>query len=301
MDGLILVDKPGGVTSHDIVLKIRKIIGPEKVGHFGTLDPLATGLLLLAVGKATKLFPFFSKKDKVYRGKIRLGFSTDTYDALGRPLSEEHGGYPDRETLSKAMDAFVGEIKQVPPPYSAKKLNGKPLYKWARAKRMIHLEPSSVVVYSFDLTAYTPPFLDFESRCSSGTYVRSLAHDLGQFLGCGGHLAELRRLAVGGYDLSAAVSLERVQRLAEAGRMADFVLPLETMLPEFPKVILKDSGVRELQKGKILPVEHFLQVCRPAGTGEEEIYRLFSLEGRFLALAKKGQKQNGLLPFLRLS
>ena len=306
MDGLILVDKPGGVTSHDIVLRIREILGLEKVGHFGTLDPLATGLLLLAVGKATKLFPFFSKKDKAYRGKIRLGFSTDTYDALGKPLPEEQSGYPDRETLAKAMNTFVGEIKQVPPPYSAKKLDGKPLYKWARAKRMIHLEPSSVVVYSFDLIAYAPPFLDFESRCSTGTYVRSLVHDLGQRLGCGGHLAELRRLAVGEYDISAAFSLERVKRLAEGGQTADFVLPLETLLPEFPKVILKESGARELQKGKNLPAEHILKVLRQRpGQGpadmEEEIFRLFSLEGKFLALAKKAEKQKGLLPFLRLS
>jgi len=306
MDGLILLDKPGGVTSHDIVLRIRKILGLKKVGHFGTLDPLATGLLLLAVGQATKLFPLFSKKDKIYRGKIRLGFSTDTYDALGKPLSEDHAEYPDRQTLAEAMNTFVGEIKQVPPPYSAKKLDGQPLYKWARAKRMLQLEPSSVAVYSFDLIAYVPPFLNFESRCSAGTYVRSLAHDLGQHLGCGGHLAELRRLAVGRYDISAALTLEQVERLAAEGEIEGFILPLETMLPEFPRVILKESGVRELQKGKVLPAEHILTVLRPRpglgpATTEEEAYQLFSPEGKFLALAKKGERKNGLLPFLRLS
>jgi tRNA pseudouridine55 synthase len=172
---------------------------------------------------------------------------------------------------------------------------------------MIHLEPSSVVVYSFDLNAYSPPFLDFESRCSAGTYVRSLAHDLGQCLGCGAHLAELRRLAVGRYDISAACSLEQLERLAEEGHTEDFVLPLETMLQEFPKVILKESGRSELQKGKILPTEHILKVLgprpalQPANKEGGQIYRLFSLEGKFLALAKKGEKQKGLLPFLRLS
>jgi tRNA pseudouridine55 synthase len=306
MDGLILVDKPQGATSHDIVSRIRKILDLKRVGHFGTLDPLATGLLLLAVGKATKLFPFFSKENKLYRGQIRLGFSTDTYDALGKPTSEEKVTYPDGETLTKIMNAFVGKTEQVPPPYSAKKRDGKPLYKWARAKKMILLEPSPVVIHSFDLKDYSPPILDFESRCSSGTYIRSLAHDLGQRLGCGAHLAELRRLAVGGYNVSSSHSLEQVEHLAQNGRMADFVLPLEVLLQEFPKIILKESGVRGLQKGKTLPTEQILKVLgrgsdlQPASKDGEEICRLFSVDGKFLALAKKGESREGPVPFLLL-
>ena len=307
MDGLILVDKPQGATSHDIVARTRKILGLQRVGHFGTLDPLATGLLLLAVGKATKLFPFYSKEDKVYSGQIRLGFATDTYDALGNPISEEKTSFPDRETLAKAMNAFVGEMEQVPPPFSAKKLEGKPLYKWARAKKTILLKPSPVVVHSFDLKDYSPPFLDFESRCSSGTYIRSLAHDLGQSLGCGAHLAKLRRLAVGKHNIRAAHSLEQVERLAQEGKMAEFLLPLEALLQEFPKIILKESGVRELQRGKAMPAENILKMLEPepalhpANREGEEIYRLFSLEGKFLALAKKIGSQKGLIPFLLLS
>lgn len=307
MDGLILIDKPQGATSHDIVVRIRKILSLQRVGHFGTLDPLATGLLLLAVGKATKLFPFFSKENKVYSGQIRLGYSTDTYDALGNPISDEKTSFPDRKALAKAMSTFVGKMEQIPPPYSAKKLEGKPLYKWARAKKAILLKPSPVVVYSFDLKGYSPPFLDFEARCSSGTYIRSLAHDLGQSLGCGAHLAKLRRLAVGGYHISTSHSLERVERLAQEGKIAEFLLPLEALFQEFPKIILKESGVRQLQRGKAMPAENIFKmlkpgpVLQPADREREEICRLFSLEGRFLALAKKDDARKGLIPFLLLS
>jgi tRNA pseudouridine55 synthase len=306
MDGLILVDKPQGATSHDIVAKIRKILSLERVGHFGTLDPLATGLLLLAVGKATKLFPFYSKEDKVYNGQIRLGFSTDTYDTRGTPISEEKTSFPDRETLAKAMNTFVGKIEQIPPPYSAKKLQGKPLYKWARAKKTILLKPSPVVVHSFDLKDYSPPFLDFESKCSTGTYIRSLAHDLGQCLGCGAHLAKLRRVAVGWYNISASHSLEQVERLAQDEKIAEFLLPLEALLQEFPKIILKESGVQELQRGKAMPTEHIFKMLEsgpilPPTDKEEAVYRLFSLRGKFLALAKKSESQRGLVPFLLLS
>jgi tRNA pseudouridine55 synthase len=307
MDGLILVDKPQGATSHDIVARIRKILRIERVGHFGTLDPLATGLLLVAVGKATKLFPFFSKANKLYSGQIRLGFSTDTYDALGKPTSGEKTRFPDRAILAKAMNTFVGKIDQIPPPYSAKKFKGKPLYKLARAKKITPLRPNPVCVYAFDLKEYSPPLLDFESKCSSGTYIRSLAHDLGESLGCGAHLASLRRLAAGGYTLSSSHSLEQIEQLAQDGKIPGFLLPLEALLQEHPKIILKESGVRELQKGKVLSAEGIFKLLEPGpslspGDKEEEVvYRLFSLEGKFLALAKKGQGQKWLVPFVLLS
>jgi tRNA pseudouridine55 synthase len=307
MDGLILVDKPQGPTSHDIVARIRKILQVERVGHFGTLDPLATGLLLVAVGKATRLFPLFSKTNKLYSGRIRLGFSTDTYDALGKSTSGEKTCFPDHDTLTKAMNTFVGKIMQIPPPFSAKKFRGKPLYKLARAKKIAPLRPNPVRVYAFDLKEYSPPLLDFESRCSSGTYMRSLAHDLGEILGCGAHLASLRRLAAGGYTLSTSHSLEQIEKLAQDGKIPGFLLPLETLLQEHPKIILNESGRRELQKGKALSAAGIFKVLEPGlpfspGDEEEEaVSRLFSLEGKFLALAKKDQGQEGLIPFLLLS
>src|SRR4030042_1057422 len=189
MDGLILVDKPQGATSHDVVARIRRIIDQRQVGHFGTLDPLATGLLLVAVGSATRLFPRYSLHDKVYSGKMRLGYATDTYDAQGKPTSVESDRLPNRDTLVEAMGKFNGRLEQVPPPYSAKKVAGKPLYKWARAKKTVAPRASQVTVYAFNLGGYSPPHVEFDVHCASGTYVRSLVHALGQTLGCGAHLS----------------------------------------------------------------------------------------------------------------
>jgi tRNA pseudouridine55 synthase len=305
MDGLILIDKPRGVTSHDVVARIRRVLGQQKVGHFGTLDPLATGLLLIAAGTATRLFPYYSKEDKLYAGEIRLGFSTDTYDTEGRPTSPETSRVPGREVLAGAMNKLVGRLDQVPPAYSAKKVEGRPLYKWARAQKSVAAKPNPVVVYSFDLKDYVPPLISFETRCSSGTYVRSLAHDLGQMLGCGGHLAGLRRLAVGPFDISAAHSPDSLADLAGEARVGEFLLPLESLLPEYPKVILTESGSRKLQKGRTVLSEHTpkvigLESSRPAAGRGEDIHRLFSPEGRFLALARPAKGCQGFIPILLL-
>lgn len=305
MDGLILVDKPQGATSHDVVARIRGILAQQRVGHFGTLDPLATGLLLVAVGSATRLFPCYSKHDKVYSGEIRFGFSTDTYDAQGKPTSEASGRFPGRGILIEAMKRFVGPLEQVPPPYSAKKVEGKPLYKWARAKKIIRPKASPVVVYAFDLKGYSPPLVTFDVHCASGTYVRSLAHDLGQTLGCGAHLASLRRLSVGGYGIGEALSLEEIEKLAGEGNREGFLIPLESLLPEAPKAVLSEPGCRLLQKGSLLPAEFVLKllpaVPSSAPAAEcSQAYRLFSLEGRFLALARPVEGKKAFLPFLVL-
>lgn len=305
MDGLILVDKPQGATSHDVVARIRGILAQQRVGHFGTLDPLATGLLLVAVGSATRLFPCYSKHDKVYSGEIRLGFSTDTYDAQGKPTSEESEKFPGRGTLVETMKRFVGPLEQVPPLYSAKKVEGKPLYKWARAKRIVRPKASPVVVYAFHLKGYSPPLVKFDVHCASGTYVRSLAHDLGQTLGCGAHLASLRRLSVGGYGIGEAFSLEEIEKLAGEGNREGFLLPLESLLPEAPKAVLSEPGCRRLQKGSPLPAEFVLKLIPavPSSAPAAECYqayRLFSLEGRFLALARPVEGKKAFLPFLVL-
>ncbi len=306
MDGLILVDKPQGLTSHDVVIRVRKILSEPRVGHFGTLDPLATGLLLLAAGQATRLFPLFAKKDKRYRGTIRFGYSTDTYDVMGRRTSPEEMSSPDRCLLAEAIKKFVGPLKQVPPPYSAKKLAGRPLYKWARAKKPVSLAPSDVVVYSFDFTAYSPPRLEFEVHCSSGTYIRSLAHELGQSVRCGGHLEKLRRLAVGDYEVSAAHTLEKIEALARGEMMAEFLLPVESLCPEHPKLILSESAVRRLQRGRAIPPDQVIKVfppekaVTPAVVETGEYGRLFNLGGRFLGLARMSEPDRTLLPFFVL-
>ncbi len=303
MDGLILVDKPQGLTSHDVVNRIRIILSEPRVGHFGTLDPLATGLLLVASGQATRLFPPFAKKDKRYRGTIRLGYSTDTYDAMGQRTSPLELRPPGCRLVAEAMKKLTGPLKQVPPPYSAKKVAGRPLYKWARAKKPIVLAPSDIFVYSFDLTAYSPPRLDFEVHCSSGTYIRSLAHELGQSLSCGGHLEKLRRLAVGGYEVSAAHSLESIEALTRDAMTGEFLLPFESLFPEHPRLILSESDILPLQRGRVIPADRINEVIPPektdTGAAAEagNIVRLFNLQGKFLGLARMNEPDGSLLPF----
>ncbi|MBN2265997.1 MAG: tRNA pseudouridine(55) synthase TruB, partial [Candidatus Aminicenantes bacterium] len=206
-DGLIVIDKPAGPTSHDVVRRVRRALGANRVGHGGTLDPDATGVLLVAVGQATRFFPFLAGEDKVYDGRIRLGFATDTYDASGRRVTDESAEFPDRGELLAAMKAFEGRLLQTPPRFSAKKVAGTPSYKLARAAREFSLAPVTVTVARFDLIGYRPPDVVFEVECSAGTYVRSIAHDLGLRLGCGAHLASLRRTSSGSFGLAEAVPL----------------------------------------------------------------------------------------------
>lgn len=305
MDGLILIDKPPGLTSHDVVARIRNILSLQKVGHFGTLDPLATGLLLVAVGKATRLFPLFSKEDKLYTGRIRLGYSTDTYDALGKPISEEKDNFPSRETLRQALLGFVGEKEQLPPPYSAKKLGGRPLYKWARSKKLPVLKPFPVSIYALEMKAYRPPYLDFEMRCSSGTYIRSLAHELGQKLGCGAHLAELRRIEAGSFTIGESTILEDIKMLADKGDIRQCLIPLESLFPEFQKVVLSQTGEENLQRSKPVAWESVLRILPSISRGisredSETTFRLFSLQGKLLGLARRDIEKKVLIPFLIL-
>lgn len=305
MDGLILVDKPPGMTSHDVVARIRRILDRRQVGHFGTLDPLATGLLLVAVGRATRLFPLYSRHDKTYGGEIRLGYSTDTYDALGKPTSAISHLFPEAGALAAAMGGFVGRLDQVPPSYSAKKVDGKPLYKWARANKEVQAKAAPVTVYAFRLTAYSPPILAFEVRCSSGTYVRSLAHDLGRALGCGAHLSALRRLSSGRYGIGEAHSLQEIDELGRLNKAQDVLLPLEALLPEFPKAIISGTACSRLQKNRPIPAHEILKTipADPAAVQAQEsgfYCRLFTPEGRFLGLARTLEGSDSFLPFILL-
>jgi len=304
MDGLILVKKHQGCTSHDLIIEIRKILNIQKIGHFGTLDPLATGLIIIAVGKATRLSPFFLKTDKLYKGQIILGFSTDTYDALGKPTSSEKIEWPEKNIILEVMKKLEGEINQIPPPFSAKKYKGKPLYELARKKKKFILKPSKVFVYFFRLKKYHPPFLDFEVKCSSGTYIRSLSHDLGQILECGAHLSELTRTEVGNFRLSYAFSLEEIKKLEEKGKTKNFLIPIESLLPQFPKVVLKEKGTILVRNGNMIFPENISKVIQQnslqtsISNENKPIFRLFSLEGKLLALAKKEPDKEGLHPFL---
>ena len=303
MDGIILVAKPPLKTSHDVVLELRRILRIRKIGHFGTLDPMATGVLIAACGRAARLFPYYSRHDKAYRGRIRLGFSTDTYDAQGKPTSQPADRLPEEDELRAAMAGFLGGLNQVPPAYSAKKFKGKPFYRLARNSEPVPLKPSPVVVHALKLESYMPPDFDISVRCSGGTYIRSLAHDIGLKLGCGGHLLELVRTAVGPYTLDRCSSLERIRTLAEAGAIGSFLLPLEALLPDFPKLILTEKGERCAKNGNSILPEHILSAETPGPPAvsqaeDETLFRLFGPGGKFIALARRAPDKAVLQPIL---
>jgi tRNA pseudouridine55 synthase len=299
MEGLILVDKPPGWSSHDVVGKIRNILGQRRVGHFGTLDPLATGLLLVAVGKATRLFPYFSAADKSYCGRIRLGYATDTYDAQGRAITMESDELPDKEKLLTAMAGLTGSFLQVPPPFSAKKIQGKPSYKLARRQREVELEPKLVTVRFFDMENYNPPCVDFRTECSAGTYIRSMAHDLGTALGCGAHLQSLCRLSSGEYRLEQALPLQEIERLAAQGGQPSFLLPIETLLSGFPKILLNEPGCRLIKNGRRVSASD-MEPGQPWPSPLSPIIRLFGPDHRLKALARPDPDGLSLHPFLVL-
>jgi len=299
-DGLIIIDKPAGPTSHDIVQHVRKVLGLRRVGHGGTLDPDARGVLLVAAGQATRFFPFLSREGKVYEGRIRLGVATDTYDASGRPTSTACAELPGRDTLLASMKALEGDILQTPPRFSAKKLAGRPAFRLARAGEAFSLEPAAVTIGRFDLRDYRPPDVDFEAACSSGTYIRSLAHDLGRKLGCGAHLAALRRTSVGPFSLADAVPLALFEAAAARGEADRHILALERLLPWAPAVVVRGEAEALIRNGRTLePVDLETPFpVFPLPESRENLARLFSGGGKLLALARPTPDGAGLHPFL---
>ena len=304
MEGILLVNKPPKLSSFDVVRKVRKLLGVKKAGHFGTLDPMATGLMIVALGKATRFFTFYSKLDKIYRGKIRLGYTTNTYDADGTPTSAEDTHYPSEKTLLKNMANFDGEIEQTPPLFSAKKYKGKPMYVLARKKQIVKPRAVLIQIYHFQLLSYDPPFIEFEVACSSGTYIRSLAHDLGQSLGCGAHLAELERTAIGDFHLRSSLTLEALEKALEENTIEQTLIPLESLLPEFPKIVLNNEGAALAKNGNMVFEEHF-QSHFPLSfdlkndqRGPVTIYRLFDPDGTLLALGRLHPERNGVHPWV---
>ncbi len=301
MDGLILVDKPSGLTSHDVVARIRRRLAGTKTGHFGTLDPLATGLLLVAVGKAVRFNPYYAALDKSYEGRIRLGLSTDTYDAEGCPSGEPAAELPPPEAIAAAVLSLTGFIEQVPPPFSAKKLAGRPLYSYARKGRTIEARPVPVVIHEFTVRREEIPDLNFSIRCSSGTYIRSLAHDLGRILGCGAYLAALRRTTVGEFHLRDAHPLPVVEEALDAG--AGLSIPLDRLLPDYPAVLLDAEGREFVRHGRTLPPERIISrpVLSPIAAADfKGIVRLIDPDGRLVGLANIDKLSGSLTPFLVL-
>jgi tRNA pseudouridine55 synthase len=264
--GLLLVDKPAGPTSHDVVQAARRALRERRIGHTGTLDPAATGLLMLCVGKATRLQQYLLAWPKTYLGEIRLGWATTTYDAegerTGEPLPAPALG---RELLADLERRFSGELQQLPPPYSAKKAAGRKFYEMARAGEEVPLEPKRVTVHALRLVQLAEDRLSFEMTCSSGTYVRSLAHDLGAALGCGGHLARLRRESIGPWNVARAVAAEVLAQRPHDIVESAFVRLSERVLP-FPEVLLNPTALDHFCHGQEVVVRDVAEV--PAAGGQ---------------------------------
>ena len=251
LNAVIIIDKPPGLTSHDVVAKARRIFKQRAVGHLGTLDPLATGVLPLVLGNMTRLAQFYLKSEKSYEGVIRFGFATDTYDAEGEPVAEPTEPSLTLEQLRTFASKFRGVIDQMPPPFSAKKIQGVPAYKLARKKKEVPLEPVIVEIKEFELVELGGGRAHFRARVASGTYVRSIAHELGQIAGCGAHLESLRRTAVAEFTLSDAHSLQELEQASPDQGFPEerFVHPRK-LLPSLPSVTATDEIAGRIRHGQ---------------------------------------------------
>jgi tRNA pseudouridine55 synthase len=298
IDGILVVDKPRGKTSHDVVETVRRLVGFRQIGHLGTLDPLATGVLVLALGRATRLARFYGSRRKRYTCSLRFGFATNTYDADGEATSEDKAPSLDAAELQALAGRFVGKIQQTPPAFSAKKIHGRPAHELARKQKPVTLEPVAVEVSEFRLTSVEGSCARFSVECGSGTYIRSLAHDMGQLHGSGAHLAEIVRTAVGEFTLDHAVSLPELVEDAKAGKLPARVIRLENMLPELPRATvlpIVEKRVRHgarfnLQMAQIQPGHEVAAQGAPAqldsGEWQPSRLRVFSQQGQLIAIAE---------------
>lgn len=274
MDGALIIDKPAGMTSHDVVLAVRRLLGEKRVGHLGTLDPLATGVLVLLVGRVTRLARFYRQRQKTYQGSIRFGFGTDTMDSTGTPLSQDCHPTLSEKELRSTFASFVGTYMQRPPAFSAKKISGVPAYRLARRGMELSLEPVPVVIHELELLWVEGARAGFKATVSSGTYIRSLINDLGNRLNLGAHLVELRRTSVGEFSESGALKLEELKnRLASEPAAC---IPAQNLLSELPRIELNDSQTLRASHGADLRITH-----------TADGVRLMSPQGRLVAVGER--------------
>lgn len=270
--GLIVVDKPEGPTSHKVVSIVRRGTGVRKVGHAGTLDPRASGVLVLCLGPATRLSEYLSTSTKSYEAVIRFGESTDTYDAEGE--STTSGEIPAETVIEDALELFKGEIQQVPPPYSAIKLQGKKAYELAREGEEVELDPRQVTVHELTMLGYEAPDLRLRVECSAGTYIRSLAHDLGVALSTGAHLAALRRLRAGPFSLEDSVGLDALEHAMKHNQWKEYLRPASDALPDLPSISVDQTELDRLRNG--------LRIA--SDDGEASMAKALSADGELVAI-----------------
>jgi tRNA pseudouridine55 synthase len=297
-DGALVIDKPKGKTSHDVVDAVRHLAGFRQIGHLGTLDPLATGVLVLLLGRATRLVQFYAGRRKRYSAGFRFGFATDTYDADGEAQGPDAPPALDRAMLEKLAGERVGRFEQMPPAFSAKKVHGRPAYELARKKQVVELKPVEVELFEYRLTDVEGSIARFVIECSSGTYIRALAHEMGQRLGCGAHLAEITRTAVGEFSFEQAVKLEELAEATRAGKFANYLIPLENLLPNFPRVnvlpIIErrvrhgtkfNVSIAQIQPGRVAPPPGATTQL-DGGEPRAPRLRVFSQQDKLIAIAE---------------
>jgi tRNA pseudouridine55 synthase len=280
LNGLVRIDKPAGCTSHDIVNRWRRLSSVKRVGHLGTLDPMATGLLLLLSGSATRLAPFYSHAEKTYLAKIRFGAVSDTYDAEGVVRETGSPGPADWSTLDKALDRFRGRFSQMPPAVSAKKVRGTPAYKLARKEMPFELKPVEVEVQSLELRQLEPGSAEILVRCSAGTYIRSIAHDLGQVLGCGALLSELRRVQISEFRVEDSMTIKQLEDLAREEKLPEAVQKSSLLLPDLPSEHYPDEIVMQIRQGRDFHASPFVI---PSGS---PLIKALDSSGELVAIAE---------------
>jgi tRNA pseudouridine55 synthase len=256
MNGLIVMDKPAGMTSHDVVSIVRRATGERSVGHLGTLDPMATGVLPLLLGKYTRLAQYFGQAEKHYTGTIRFGWATDSFDADGERTTEPAALTKSLEELRGLASRFHGEMDQMPPAFSAKKINGVPAYKLARAGKEVPVKPARIVIHGFELTGLDGDTAEFAMQVSAGGYVRSVAHELGQLAGCGAHLASLRRTQAGCFTLEQAITVDQLKQMTAEELEVRLPHP-RTLLEEMPAVTVDSATAGKLRNGMQANVPEF--------------------------------------------
>ena len=272
MNGIILIDKPQEWTSHDVVGKLRGILHERRIGHSGTLDPLATGLLVVFVGRATRAVEFAEADRKEYLAGLRLGMSTDTQDITGRILSEG-SDIPDEPEVRNVLERFKGELEQIPPMYSAVKIGGKKLYELARKGESIERKPRHITVFGLEITGRSDDDYILDVVCSKGTYIRTLCHDIGMSLGCGGCMSSLRRIKSGVFSVEDAYTISEVQEAADRGEADKLLLPIDTLFAGYPELRADADDEKKLKNGNVI------STAAPDGR-----FRVYSESGEFLLL-----------------
>lgn len=274
LNGIILVDKPCDWTSHDVVGKLRGILHERRIGHSGTLDPMATGLLVVFVGRATRAVEFAEADSKEYIAGLRLGISTDTQDITGNTLKSSNS-LPSRAELEQALSAFKGEISQIPPMYSAIKVGGRKLYELARRGESVERKPRKVTIEKLEIVGENDGDYILDVVCSKGTYIRTLCNDIGDTLGCGGCMSSLRRVKAGAFSIEKAHTIDEIQAAADNGGLDEIIIPVDRLFSAYPELTVRDTAEKKLRNGNVI------KLAAPNGT-----YRVYTETGGFLLLGE---------------